>query len=136
LKKDYKIDYVLEPKPDLLTAGWELGCIGVEAKPSSLDGSKFGRAVSQMLDYQSAAFTIGDNSEPRELSMIFLLGPDRFHGVEASILMQEGIGLMRISERIPEVKLLHGNGMHPILTIHDRSVEYKRPRFGMGTGHR
>ena len=81
LKKNYKIDFILEPKDKLLSAGWELGCIGVEAKPTPLEGSKFGKAISQMLDYQSAAFKLGDHSEAQELSMIFLLGPDRYHGV-------------------------------------------------------
>jgi hypothetical protein len=134
LKKSYKIDFVLEPKEGLLQRGWDLGCIGIEVKSSSLVGSKFGKAVSQIMDYQTSAFKLENHNEAKELSMIFLLGPDRFHGVEASILMQEGIGLIRINDF--EVRFLHGNGMHPILTLSEGVIEYERPHFGIGTGHR
>lgn len=135
-KKKFVIDFVLEPKESALAAGWELGCVGIEAKQSPLVGSKFGKAVSQILDYQTAKFDLAPNLEACELSMIFLLGPDRFHGTEASILMQEGIGLLKISDFEAEVKFLHGNGSHPILTLRDGLVEYRRPQFGMGSGHR
>lgn len=137
LKKEFVIDFILEPKDSVIRSGWELGCIGVEAKPSPLVGSKFGKAVSQILDYQTAAFGgITSSTEEKELSMIFLLGPDKFHGTEASVLMQEGIGIIKISDFQGEVKFLHGNGMNPILTLRDDFIEYRRPRFGMGLGHR
>lgn len=137
LKRGYVIDFVLEPKQSLIQEGWELGCVGVEAKPSPLRGRNFGKAVSQILDYQASAFRLlNEVGDECELSMIFLLGPDRFHGTEASVLMQEGIGLIRISDFQNEVKFLHGNGNHPILTIRGDLVEYRRPRFGMGSGHR
>ncbi len=136
LKSNFTIDFVLEPLDSVLSEGWELGCVGVEAKPSQLNGSGFGRAVSQILDYQASKFTVSnDSTEEHELSMIFLLGPNRFHGTEASILMQEGIGLIHINDRYP-TRFLHGNGMHPILTIDGNTVSYRRPRFGMGIGHR
>ncbi len=137
LKQKLVIDFVLEPKQALLDAGWDLGSVGVEAKPSPLVGSSFGKAFAQILDYQASIFPIrGQAAGQRELSMIFLLGPDRFHGTEASVLMQEGIGVIRISRNDEEVKFLHGNGMHPILTLVSNAVLYQRPRFGMGIGHR
>lgn len=137
MKERFTIDFILEPKQSALDEGWELGSVGVEAKPSRLTGKSFGRAVAQILDYQAARFSLPSTGvEERELSMIFLLGPDRFHGSEASILMQEGIGIIRISDFQGEVKFLHGNGMHPIVTMTDSAIHYRRPRFGMGSGHR
>lgn len=137
LKKTVKIDYVLEPTERTLALGWDLGCVGVEVKGSHLEGSDFGRAVSQILDYQCGAFYCRDDCPvEEELSMIFMLGPHRFWKTEASILMQEGIGLIRIYPTATEVRFLHGNGSHPILTIGGAQDCYQRPRFGKGLGHR
>ncbi|MBS0657211.1 MAG: hypothetical protein JSR82_03065 [Verrucomicrobia bacterium] len=137
-KHHFQIDFILEPRTSLIETGWGLGCVGIEAKGSldGNDGSAFGRAFAQILDYQTAQFQIAPKTAPQPLSMIFLLGPKRFYGTAASIMMQEGVGIVRI-ERTGPVKFLHGNGMHPILEIDGESPpRYRRPRFGMGSGHR
>lgn len=54
-QKVVRIDYVLCPRKPLLEAGWELGSIGVEIKNCpglGRSGSKFGRVLSQLFDYQ------------------------------------------------------------------------------------
>ena len=140
-KTSYKIDYVLRPTAKLLDAGWELGAIGVEVKAGPLVGNplkKPGRVISQLLDYQCAEFCLSDGKlVPLSMVFLFVFPYERFSGLFASVMMQEGIGVVKGYRNAPEsFKLVHGNCMHPILEIIDGVPAYKRPRFGYALGSR
>ncbi|MEI6033426.1 MAG: hypothetical protein WCS65_03975 [Verrucomicrobiae bacterium] len=140
-KKGLRIDYVLTPTPTLEAAGWELGSIGVEVKVGEFAipyDIRIGRILSQLFDCQSAVFTLPDQ-RPTQLSMIFLFARPyhRFCQLPASIMMQEGIGLVKGRANWPEsFALVHGNGNSPILAIKDGLPFYRRPQFGKAAGSR
>jgi hypothetical protein len=140
-KQGVTIDLVLQPTEELLKLGWELGNVGVEIKVGPLQNNpkvKLGRIFSQISDYQWAAFRLCDGKD-EQLSMIFLSSfpPEEYRQLFSSILMQEGIGAVRYKAgREDSLKLLHGNSMHPILSMVDGQWVYQRPRFGYGVGSR
>lgn len=138
-KNEYKIDFILSPTYECLKLGWDLGPVGVEVKKYPLDGKEFGRAISQIMDYQSALFETPDGHN-KELSMIFLYSSSHakgYGGTEASIMMQEGIGLVRTYEDHDFFQLVHANGNYPIFNFSMcGDTYYNRPRFGYRTGSR
>ena len=132
---DYiKIDFVLEPKSELIKEGWDIGSVGVEIKRT--EKRMYGRILSQIFDYQCCEYQISGKTYDTNLSMIFLYPFEKFYGTMASIMMQEGIGVIRNFNTPYEFVMLHGNGMHPILSVSDKHIEYKRPRFGYEFGHK
>lgn len=86
--KSLRIDRILTPTDKLRLAGWQHGPVGVELKKS---GIKAGPALSQMLDYSRAIWTIqpGHNIA---LELIFLWPAEKQHGTVASIMQQNRIG--------------------------------------------
>jgi hypothetical protein len=128
IPKYMKIDYILEPTEKLLKAGWEIGCIGVEVKRTN--ERMYGKILSQIFDYQNCLFEITGNNNKIPLSMIFLFPYERFYGLMASIMLQEGIGVIRDYQQHGVFELLHGNGMNPILSIRGKGVQINRPKFG------
>ena len=72
--------------------------------------------------------------------MIFLYSSSEakgYGGAEASIMMQEGIGLVRTYENHDFFQLVHANGKYPIFNCSEfGETIYSRPRFGYRTGHR
>lgn len=137
-KNEYRIDFVLCPTKQCLAIGWDLGPIGVEVKKYPLVGKDAGKAISQMMDYQIAEFRLPDGDE-KELSMIFLYSSSAsksYAGTEASIMMQEGIGLVRTFKKSMSFQLVHANGNCPIFDYDVANAKYSRPKFGYKTGHR
>lgn len=138
-KNEYKIDFIISPTEECLKLGWDLGPVGVEVKKYPLVGKEFGRAISQIMDYQTAQFMTPEG-KTRELSMIFLYSSSLtkgYGGTEASIMMQEGIGLVRTYEDRDFFQLVHANGNYPIFNCSEfEETIYSRPRFGYRTGHR
>ncbi len=133
------VDFILEPTDSLLKQGWEIGCVGVEIKSSFNLIAKPGRAIAQILDYQSCEYSLPNGNIPEELSMIFLF-PFRETGcLIASIMQQEGLGFVRYDPKFePQFRLLHANTSHePVFNYYsDGSVEIRRPRYGKKFGHR
>jgi hypothetical protein len=132
IPKYLKIDYILEPTEKLLKAGWEIGYIGVEVKRTN--ERMYGKILSQIFDYQNCLFEIPGNNNKIPLSMIFLFPYERFYSLMASIMLQEGIGVIRYYQQQSTFKLLHGNGMNPILSIWETGFQVHRPRFGYVIG--
>jgi len=127
-----KIDYILEPTEKLIDAGWELGCIGVEVKRTN--ERMYGKILSQIFDYQNCFFKLPGNKNKIPLSMIFLFPYERFYGLMASIMLQEGIGVIKPYQQQRGFDLLHGHGLYRILSVWDEGVEIHRPRFGYVIG--
>jgi hypothetical protein len=53
-----RIDYILEPKADLIERGWDIGCIGLEVK-APVDGGDIGKATklaTQVLTQRESTF--------------------------------------------------------------------------------
>lgn len=130
------VDFILEPTRLLEKHGWALGCVGVEIKSSFDILNNPGKAIVQILDYQSCNYSIpGGNTE---LSMIFLY-PYRETAKEiASIMQQEGLGLVRCDPEIHLFRLLHANTSHePVFTYNaNGEIHIRKPRYGKRFGHR
>lgn len=62
--------FYIKPTEELINHGWEIGCVGVEIQSSYTIENKPGRAIVQILDYQSCTYNL--SSGTTELSMIFL----------------------------------------------------------------
>ena len=132
-----KVDFILEPTDSLLKQGWEIGCIGVEIKSSFNIVNRPGRAIAQILDYQSCEYSLP--SGRTELSMIFLFPYRETGKLIASIMQQEGLGFVRYEPKYdPQFRLLHANTSHePVFDYYsDGRIEIRRPRYGKKFGHR
>ncbi|MEW6660273.1 MAG: hypothetical protein AB1424_16635 [Thermodesulfobacteriota bacterium] len=131
------IDFILEPTALLEEKGWEIGCIGVEIKSSFDIEEKPGKAIVQILDYQSCIYSLPNGST--ELSMIFLFPYIETASFIASIMLQEGLGLVKYNPSYENIfQLLHANTSHePIFTYYSNGkIEIRRPRYGKRFGHR
>lgn len=128
------IDFILEPTDLLEKMGWEIGCIGVEVKSSFHINEKPGRAIVQILDYQSCTYQLPNRRT--ELSMIFLF-PYRYTALFiASIMQQEGLGFVRYYPPERNFQLLQANSNEAIFTHSTGEVQIRRPRYGKKFGHR
>jgi hypothetical protein len=131
------IDFILEPTNRLLEKGWEIGCVGVEIKSSFQIDKKPGKAIVQILDYQSCKYQL--NGRETELSMIFLFPFRETANDIASIMQQEGLGFVRCKLNYGiEFQLLQANTSHePVFTSYnDGRMSIRRPRYGKKFGHR
>ena len=131
------VDFILEPTDELINNGWEIGCLGVEIKSSYAIENKPGRAIVQILDYQSCSYNLSNGTT--ELSMIFLYPYRRTGGYIASIMQQEGLGFVRYMPRYDkQFQLLQANTSNePVFTYFaNGEVEIRRPRYGKKFGHR
>jgi len=131
-----KVDFILEPTESLLKQGWEIGCVGVEIKSSFNILGRPGRAIAQILDYQSCEYSLPNGNT--ELSMIFLF-PFRETGkLIASIMQQNSLGFARYkTEYGPQFALLQANSNEPVFSYFSNGkIEIRRPRFGKRFGHR
>jgi hypothetical protein len=86
------IDRILVPKRPLISAGWTLGPIGIEAKRSSAKG--LGKAIAQAQDYSRAAFQMPESfcCATIVLQWVFLWPVESMFGHVASIAAQSRIG--------------------------------------------
>lgn len=128
------IDFILEPTNLLEKMGWEIGCIGVEVKSSFHINEKPGRAIVQILDYQSCAYQLSNGST--ELSMIFLFPYRNTAEAIASIMLQEGLGFVRYYPPERNFQLLQANSNEAIFTYSNGEVQIRQPRYGKKFGHR
>ena len=132
-----KVDFILEPTASLLKQGWEIGCVGVEIKSSFNILNRPGRAIAQILDYQSCEYSLP--SGRTELSMLFLFPYRETGGLIASIMQQEGLGFVQYEPKYePQFRLLHANTSHePVFNYYSNErIEIRRPRYGKKFGHR
>ncbi|MCL4500379.1 MAG: hypothetical protein M1438_00810 [Deltaproteobacteria bacterium] len=131
-----KIDFILEPTDLLEKIGWEIGCIGVEVKSSSLINKKPGKAIAQILDYQSRIYSLPNGKA--ELSMIFLFPYRDTAEFIASIMQQEGLGFVKYEPCYGNFQLLHPNTSHEFIFAYSSNgeVQIRRPRYGKRFGHR
>ena len=131
------VDFILEPTRALEEYGWEIGCVGVEIKSSFAVEKNAGKAITQILDYQSCLYSLP--SGDTELSMIFLF-PYRYTAeLIASIMQQEGLGFVSANPSFEaRFRLLQANTSNePVLTYYaNGEVEIRRPRYGKKFGHR
>jgi hypothetical protein len=88
-KSYYLIDRILSPTDKLVSAGWNLGLIGVELKKT---GIKVGPPLSQMLDYLRCAWIIPKTNIKALIDYCFLWPLDKCGGCTASIMAQNRIG--------------------------------------------
>lgn len=87
---DPKIDRILIPKKNLIDAGWQCGIVGIEVKRSN---KELGPAISQMLDYMTADWTLPDKGGITvRLGYCFLFPLDRIGFDTASIFNQNRLG--------------------------------------------
>lgn len=131
------VDFILEPTSLLEKCGWEIGCIGVEIKSSFDIENKPGKAIVQILDYQSCIYSLP--SGKTELSMIFLFPYRYTANYIASIMQQEGLGFVRSDPSFDaRFRLLQANTSNePVFTYYaNGKVEIRRPRYGKKFGHR
>ncbi|MDD5642935.1 MAG: hypothetical protein PHX53_14890 [Syntrophales bacterium] len=131
------IDFILEPTRLLIEKNWEIGCIGVEIKSTYDIEKKPGKAIVQILDYQSCIYSLPNGRT--ELSMIFLFPYIETASYIASIMQQEGLGLVKYNPSYENIfQLLHANTSHePIFTYYSNGkIEIRRPRYGKRFGHR
>jgi hypothetical protein len=131
------IDFILEPTSLLIEKNWEIGCIGVEIKSSFDIKNKSGKAIVQILDYQSCIYSLPNGRT--ELSMIFLFPYIETASFIASIMQQEGLGLVKYNPSYEnKFQLLQANTSHePIFTYYTNGkIEIRRPRYGKKFGHR
>jgi hypothetical protein len=87
-RRDPRADVLLLPTVDLVNRGWDHGIVGVEAKKP---GEKAGKAVSQVLDYTLAVFSLPQGYEvsPKWWMLWHLEG---MSGAAESIATQNRIG--------------------------------------------
>lgn len=120
--KTPRIDRILVPKPELIAAGWTLGCVGVECKRSN---EKIGRPISQMLDYSRAAWLIKPaNDLWIVLRWVFLWPAKATGGPIASVLAQNRLGTLHYDDRnrlafrtaAQDLALFHDNGSFTLKT--------------------
>jgi hypothetical protein len=130
------IDFILEPTDKLLEEGWEIGCIGIEIKSSFGIEKIAGRALCQILDYQSCMYKLPEMTT--ELSMIFLYPYRKTYHEVSSIMQQEGLGFVReLPEYGKAFQLLQANSNEPVFSLlADGDIEIRRPRYGKKFGHR
>lgn len=128
-KQSYRIDFVLEPTPDLLAEGWPFGNIGVECKKSGL---KLGQPLAQMLNYHDATWRVG--GDEIALSYIFLWPLVPQGGFVSSLLYQFHMG---------SVSLIHGgagldfhNGNDHMFSISGPIVDWADVRQDRKAGSR
>jgi hypothetical protein len=109
----------------------------VEIKSSFAVEKNAGKAITQILDYQSCLYSLP--SGDTELSMIFLF-PYRYTAeLIASIMQQEGLGFVSANPSYEaRFRLLQANTSNePVLTYYaNGKVEIRRPRYGKKFGHR
>lgn len=131
-----RVDFILEPTEKLINKGWEIGCIGVEIKSSFAIENKAGRAITQLLDYQSCTYQL--RGKTTELSMIFLFPYRKTYHEIASIMQQEGLGFVRHLPKYDKVfQLLQPNSNEPVFSLlSNGEIEIRKPRFGKKFGHR
>lgn len=131
------VDFILEPTEKLLEKGWGIGCVGIEIKSSFQIQTKPGKAIVQILDYQSCCYPLENGKA--ELSMIFLFPfRETAHDI-ASIMQQEGLGFVRCNLHYGiKFQLLQANTSHePVFTLYkDGRVNIRKPRYGKKFGHR
>lgn len=84
-----RIDRLLIPKANLLSAGWTLGAVGIEAKASS---KKIGPIIAQALDYSRAVFVLPESHVRVCLSWVFIWPLDTIYGDTASMMANFCIG--------------------------------------------
>lgn len=132
-----RVDFILEPTSLLEKCGWEIGCIGVEIKSSFDIKYKPGKAIVQVLDYQSCMYSL-PTGKTTELSMIFLFPYRYTAGLIASIMQQEGLGFVSSDPSYDaRFRLLQANSNEPVFTYYaNGKVEIRRPRYGKTFGHR
>lgn len=126
-----RIDRILTPRKPLLTAGWDLGPVGVECKRS---GDKLGPAISQCMDYQRAAFPIG-HGYTVALEWVFVWPSGVVKGDIGSIMAQQRIGTMEPLSRGCGVSIGCGDGYDRTISV-DHGVRYRRPLCGYKVGSR
>jgi len=131
------VDFILEPTDELMKKGWEIGCVGVEIKSTFQINKNPGKAIVQILDYQSCKYSLNGNET--ELSMIYLFPFIETAYYIASIMMQEGLGFVRCKLNYGiKFQLLQANTSHePVFNYYDDGdISIRRPRYGKRFGHR
>jgi hypothetical protein len=117
--------------------GWEIGCIGVEIKSTFHINEKPGKAIAQILDYQSCTYSLPNGKT--ELSMIFLFPFRETAEFIASIMLQEGLGFVKHEPSYGIIfQLLQANTSHEFIFTYSSNgeVHMRRPRYGKRFGHR
>lgn len=94
-KKEARIDRLMIPLKEAISAGWKMGAIGVEGKRS---GSKIGKVVSQALDYSRCAWTLTDGVPGLLLLVrwVFVYPSDFPVGDIGSVMAQHRIGCVTL----------------------------------------
>lgn len=90
-----RIDRLLLPLQHLVAAGWNHGAIGIECKRTY---EKIGRPISQMLDYMRSAFYLPGSHVAVVPSYVFLFPYDGVGGPLQSIISQQRLGYVHLTE--------------------------------------
>jgi hypothetical protein len=128
--KKLRIDYILLPSKPLLSAGWDLGPVGLECKKS---GEKIGPPLSQMMDYSRAGWDIRDGYSIL-LKYIFLFPMERQGGPIASLMAQNRLGGVEVTH---DDRLKFFSGEKVMLVCGPESqFEYRATNQGFKAGSR
>jgi hypothetical protein len=121
------IDLILVPNPELKEAGWSWGPVGIEVKAS---GKKLGPALSQLIDYSTAAYPIHQTWIVPDF--FFLFPANRFKGPLESILAHLRCGgiyrdpygqlIFHSTNIIARLSEAHGIDIRPNNTNHGHKV--------------
>lgn len=91
----FRIDRLLLPLPKLIAGGWNHGAVGIECKRTY---EKLGHPISQMLDYTRSAFYLKDSRVAVVPSYVFLFPYDGVGGPLQSIISQQHLGYVSITQ--------------------------------------
>jgi hypothetical protein len=132
--KKLRIDFILVPNQELVSAGWPHGPIGIECKKS---GVKINEPLAQVLDYSRSCWFL-----PKGFTIIcqyFFLWPYiKSHGTVASIMAQNRVGTVEEYNTKYGHLLKFYTGEDRILTIdlNNKSIAVGKCESGKKTGSR